>query len=207
MREGALHRWRVVGKAPEEAGRPPLGACRVRCPRDPREAGVGPFRNCAQDGTAIPLETFAKRVRRATGVRPLGRQKALTGEELEPLLETRRLLFLSDTGCRLGEGIGLERGDLDFPVASLGLSGGWITWGRVAPTKTHLERLVELTTRLSETQPGMRRPTEGRSEGSPDDAVEDAIPKARGVQVLAALVLEHRGLLSRPDRPPHAPVS
>ena len=107
--------------------------------------------------------------RRGTGLRPLDREKALTGQELDLLLEAARvhfprahpfLLFLSDTGCRLGEGVGLHWADLDLARGTARIERSVDHLGRVGPTKTKRDRIVELTTRLRETLAAMPQPIE-----------------------------------------------
>ena len=92
----------------------------------------------------------------------------LTASELDALLATARadlpaaypfLLFLSDTGCRLGEGVGLHWGDVDLADGRARIERTVDHFGRVGPTKTKRERVVELTTRLrGEVLAGIPRP-------------------------------------------------
>jgi len=105
--------------------------------------------------------------RRGTGLRPLDREKVLTASELDALLETARidfpaaypfLLFLSDTGCRLGEGVGLQWGDVDVHAGRARIDRTVDHLGQVGPTKTKRARVVELTTRLREVLAGTPRP-------------------------------------------------
>jgi integrase len=105
--------------------------------------------------------------RRGTGVRPLERERVFESHELEALLAAGRrefprdfgfLLFLADTGCRLGEGIGLQWRDVDLPRGEARIERSVDHLGRVGSTKTRRPRVVELTTRLHDALAGVPRP-------------------------------------------------
>ena len=58
------------------------------------------------------------------------------------------VLFLADTGCRLGEGIGVWWSDLDLASGTARIERSVDHLGRVGRTKTRRIRTVELTSRL-----------------------------------------------------------
>jgi len=117
--------------------------------------------------------------RRGAGLRPIEREKVLTGEELEAVLGVARrdfaaeyplLLFLADTGCRLGEGIGLEWRDLDLRTGVVRIERSVDHLGRVGSTKTRRPRTIELSTRLGQELVERVRPIEERSPVFPSAA-------------------------------------
>jgi integrase len=71
--------------------------------------------------------------------------------ELQRLLETARLraprfypliLFLADTGCRLGEALALRWSDLDLEARMARIARSFSSGERLGPTKTGRERMV-----------------------------------------------------------------
>ena len=104
--------------------------------------------------------------RRGTGFRQLARERVLTGDELDWLLDTARthaagafplILFLADTGCRIGEAVALRWSDVDLDARTARIERSIDHLGRLGPTKTRRARVVELSSRLAETL-GERRP-------------------------------------------------
>jgi len=82
--------------------------------------------------------------RRGTGLRLIEREEVLTGDELEALLAVARrdfptafpfVLFLADTGCRLGEAIGLEWMSLNLPAATARIERSVDRLGRKCPRR------------------------------------------------------------------------
>ena len=117
--------------------------------------------------------------RRGAGLSPLDREKALGSAELEAMLTKARelfardadfLLFLADTGCRLGEAIGLQWRDVDLARAEARIERSVDQLGRVGPTKTRRPRVVELSTRLRERLAASARPIGESSPVFPSDA-------------------------------------
>ena len=95
--------------------------------------------------------------RRGTGVRPVAADKVLTAEELGTFLTKAQelaadhysfVLFMADTGCRIGEAIGLRWIDVDLDSGTARIERSVDFTGRVGPTKTRRVRTVELSTRL-----------------------------------------------------------
>ena len=97
--------------------------------------------------------------RRGIGIRALPRERVLTGSELAQLLAVARddfstahplVLFLADTGCRIGEAIGLRWSDVNFDASTARIERSIDHLGRIGPTKTRRARVVELSSRLDE---------------------------------------------------------
>jgi len=102
---------------------------------------------------------------RGAGLQPVDPSKVLTADELDRLLAATRqrlpasfslVLFLADTGCRIGEAIGLQWADVDLAGGTVRIERSVDHRGRVGPTKTRRSRTVELSTRLGRTLTGIR---------------------------------------------------
>ena len=102
---------------------------------------------------------------RGGGLRPVDPAKVLTAYELADLLGlTGRespqhyliVLFLADTGCRIGEAFALRWADVDLAQGVARISASIDFRGERVPTKTRRSRAVELSTRLREELIGMR---------------------------------------------------
>ena len=96
--------------------------------------------------------------RRGTGIRPLERERVLSAQDVEDLLDAARehapayyalLLFLADTGCRIGEALALRWTDCRLEAALARIERSVDHLGRVGPTKTRRARAVELSGRLA----------------------------------------------------------
>jgi len=112
--------------------------------------------------------------RRGAGLQPVEQERVLTSQELTHLLGTARqhlpavyplVLFLADTGCRIGEALALRWIDVNLKTGVVRIERSVDHSGRVGPTKTRRARAVELSTRLSEVF------TRLRPEIHPDDAL------------------------------------
>ncbi len=102
---------------------------------------------------------------RGGGLRPVDPTKVLTAYELADSLGlTGRefpqhyliVLFLADTGCRIGEAFALRWADVDLAQGVARISASIDFRGERVPTKTRRSRAVELSTRLREELIGMR---------------------------------------------------
>jgi len=111
--------------------------------------------------------------RKGTAIAPVSGEKVLSHEELEELLATSAshfaaqyplMLFLADTGVRIGEACGLQWQDLDLANGTARIARSADHAGRLGPTKTRRERDVELSTRLRKALRGIQ----------PDIARDDA---------------------------------
>ncbi len=97
--------------------------------------------------------------RRRSSFHRLDAQNVLTSEELQTLLATVRsrfreayplVLFLADTGARLGEASSLRWIDLDLEGGTARIARSFSGGRYVTVTKTGRERVLELSTRLRE---------------------------------------------------------
>jgi integrase len=97
--------------------------------------------------------------RRNRAPRAVPRERVLTAAELDELLAVGRadfprvfplVLFLADTGCRIGEAIGLRWTDVDLEAGIARIERSIDHLGRTGPTKTKRACVVELSTRLHE---------------------------------------------------------
>ncbi|HJY76690.1 MAG TPA: tyrosine-type recombinase/integrase [Burkholderiales bacterium] len=86
------------------------------------------------------------------------RERMLTESELEGLLAAAwdsataalpLVLFLADTGCRIGEAVALRWADVDLGRGLARIERSIDHLGRLGPTKTRRGRVVELSTRLA----------------------------------------------------------
>ena len=98
-----------------------------------------------------------RRRRRRSSSQPVGPDKVLTADEVGRLLEVARadfrtyfpfVLFLADTGARLGEATALRWIDVDPEVGTARIARSLSSGMHLGPTKTGRERVVELSTRL-----------------------------------------------------------
>ena len=131
---------------------------------------------------------------RGTGLRPVDSSKVLTAEALDRFLGAAAqhlpdsfplVLLLADTGCRIGEAIGLQWADVDLDGGTLWIERSVDHLGRVGPTKTRRARSVELSTRLRDVLESIRPDlfgdetpvfpnSEGRYKSSSTKAVREA---------------------------------
>ena len=97
--------------------------------------------------------------RRNSGPKPLAHEKALDSEELERFLSVTReqfahwylfVLFLADTGARLGEASALRWIDVDFQNRRTRIARSFSDGQYLSTPKTGRERIVELSGRLAE---------------------------------------------------------
>jgi integrase len=156
---------------------------RIRSPRS-IEIVLGCLRRILLHAQVVELVTSNavadwKERRRRAGLRPLEREKALDSVEQEALLAGAReyfprdagfILFLADTGCRLGEAIGLQWRDVDVGRGESRIERSVDHLGRVGPTKKRRPRVVELTTRLRQELAGLPRPLDDRAPVFPSEA-------------------------------------
>jgi integrase len=96
--------------------------------------------------------------RRGTGTYRMPSDKVLTAGELQHLLDVAALrepayfpfiLFLADTGCRIGEVVALQWRDVDLDGRTARIQRSLSSGVHLGPTKTGQERVVELSTRLA----------------------------------------------------------
>jgi len=97
--------------------------------------------------------------RRSSGPQPVPRERVLDGQELERFLSTARehfpawfgfILFLADTGARLGEASALRWIDVDLEARRARIARSFSDGQFLSPPKTRRERTVELSARLGE---------------------------------------------------------
>src|SRR5262245_53720182 len=103
--------------------------------------------------------------RRRSSIARLDPQNVLSSQELDSLLGTAMdelreafpfILFLSDTGVRLGEATALRWLDVDLEAGTARISRSFSGGRYLSPTKTGRERVVELSTRLRDMLRGER---------------------------------------------------
>ena len=96
--------------------------------------------------------------RRRSSVRRVSRDEVLTGEEANDLLAATAtlepafypfLLFLADTGARIGEAVALRWMDVDTDNARIRIARSYSMGRHLGPTKSGRERWVELSSRLA----------------------------------------------------------
>ncbi len=107
-----------------------------------------------------PVEVWKRsrgRRRRGAGTR---KPNVLSSRELEALLEAAEtrfpdtfplILFLADTGARLGEALALQWTDVDLAAGRARICRSFSSGKRLEATKTGRERSVELSSRLRDT--------------------------------------------------------
>jgi len=106
-----------------------------------------------------PVESWRRRrPRRRSSTSPaVAPARVLTHHELESLLATARdrfadayplILFLADTGARLGEATALRWVDVDLETRTARICRSYSSGTHLGPTKTGRERVVELSARL-----------------------------------------------------------
>ncbi len=95
--------------------------------------------------------------RRASSSMTVSPARILSADELGRVLSVAAarasrfyplILFLADTGCRLGEAFALRWSDLDLEGATARIARSFSSGEHLGPTKTGRERVVELSTRL-----------------------------------------------------------
>jgi len=95
--------------------------------------------------------------RRASSSMTVSAARILSADELNRVLAVAAarasrfyplILFLADTGCRLGEAFALRWSDLDLEGATARIARSFSSGEHLGPTKTGRERVVELSTRL-----------------------------------------------------------
>jgi integrase len=120
------------------------------------------------------------------GIRPLPRERVLSSVDLEAFLATSRgaahsafpvLLFLADTGCRIGEAVALRWDDVNLGTGQARIERSIDHLGRLGPTKTRRARVVKLSTRLRDVLAVLRPDVHGEAalvfpnaEGKPLDS-------------------------------------
>jgi len=117
-----------------------------------------------------PVEAWkrARPRRRSSADQTVRPDKILSAEDLGRLLrEAQRtfprfyplILFLADTGTRLGEASALRWDDVDLEAGTARIARSFSSGERLGPTKTGRERVVELSSRLcrvlAEAQPNV----------------------------------------------------
>ncbi len=94
---------------------------------------------------------------RGTSTRPVARERVLSWEGRERVLDAARglyprfyplVLFLAETGCRLGEAAALRWVDVDVEAGWARICRSLSSGRNLGPTKTKRERIVALSTRL-----------------------------------------------------------
>ena len=112
-----------------------------------------------------PVDTWRSGRGRTTAKagQPLDRRAVLSREEVNSLLEAARrpdpesswlrsyyplVLFLADTGCRIGKALALRWSDVDLRAGTALIERSVDHLGRVGPTKTRRSRWIELSSRL-----------------------------------------------------------
>jgi len=114
-----------------------------------------------------PVEVWKKSRgrRRRSSLHRLDAENVLTSQELQKLLRTAEshfreaypiVLFLADTGARLGEASALRWIDLDLERGTARIARSFSGGRYVSVTKTGRERILELSTRLREVLAGER---------------------------------------------------
>jgi integrase len=106
--------------------------------------------------------------RRSSSAQRVKPDKVLSAEEVRALLAVARresprfyplILFLADTGARLGEASALRWEDVDLESGTARICRSYSSGERLGPTKTGRERIVELSSRLcrvlAESQPNV----------------------------------------------------
>ncbi|MBW2397474.1 MAG: site-specific integrase, partial [Deltaproteobacteria bacterium] len=97
--------------------------------------------------------------RRGTGATRIASENVLSAEELQHLLNVAALhepvhfpfiLFLADTGCRIGEGVAATLRDLHLDQRVVRIRRSLSSGVNLGPTKTGRERVVELSSRVVE---------------------------------------------------------
>jgi integrase len=97
--------------------------------------------------------------RRGTGATRIASENVLSAEELQHLLNVAALhepvhfpfiLFLADTGCRIGEGVALQCRDLHLDQRVARIRRSLSSGVNLGPTKAGRERVVELSSRVME---------------------------------------------------------
>jgi integrase len=115
-----------------------------------------------------------RRRRRSSSAQRVKVEKVLSAEELAELLRIAMaehsrfyplVLFLADTGARLGEALALRWIDVDLETGTARIVRSFSSGRTLGPTKTGRERVIELSTRLRsvlfDQQPKVWPPPEG----------------------------------------------